>query len=118
MSQPDFASLAVQVEQSDASLGDNDTGVSGHSVNKRKAVLQHVEDTSSIQMDGLYKRIVFEEPSIPSSNRMELDAVPVYQDMFEPSRRLQEFSPPKRFYRTFWRSAASRILALSLSQTM
>ncbi len=49
------------------------------------------------------------------SDGMELDvaSVPSLQTMFEPARCLSELGPPKRFYRTFWRSAARRILALT-----
>ena len=51
---------------------------------------------------------------------MDIDAatVPVSQDRFEPGRRLKDFSPPKRFHRTFWRSAARKILALSSTSLM
>ncbi len=61
-----------------------------------------------------------------SSESMDLDLVPEYFSAFseihhtlhkfEPSRRVTEdasFSPPKRFYRTFWRSVTRRILASS-----
>jgi hypothetical protein len=47
------------------------------------------------------------------SSRMEQ-----LQNKFEPARRLKDFSPPKRFYRTFWRSTSRRILALSIKQAM
>ena len=48
-------------------------------------------------------------------DRMDLDAVtqPFSVDIFEPVRRVPVAAPPKRFYRTFWRSASRRILALS-----
>ena len=31
-------------------------------------------------------------------------------DAYEPLRLFKDFGPPKRFYRTFWRSVASRIM--------
>ena len=34
-------------------------------------------------------------------------------DSFEPTRCLQDLSPPKKFYRTFWRSVSNRLVALS-----
>ena len=51
-------------------------------------------------------------------DRMDLDEIPVpiMDDMFEPLRTLRGFAPPKRFYRTFWRSASRRMLALSENQ--
>ncbi len=51
-----------------------------------------------------------------STDCMELDEVsvaPVSKEIFEPIRRLDCFAPPKRFYRTFWRSMAGRILKSS-----
>ncbi len=56
-----------------------------------------------------------------SSDPMDLDStalVPVSSSIFEPARCLNEFTPPKRFYRTFWRSVSRRILALSNMQAM
>jgi hypothetical protein len=48
-------------------------------------------------------------------NPMDLDAVtlPFAEDIYEPVRCMKVAAPPKRFYRTFWRSASRRILALS-----
>ena len=34
-------------------------------------------------------------------------------DVYEPLRSVTDFRPPKRFYRTFWRSAARRIMELN-----
>ena len=47
---------------------------------------------------------------------MELDTVslPVSQIEFEPTRRLNDFAPPKRFFRTFWRSIARRVVESSV----
>ena len=49
------------------------------------------------------------------SDGMELESasLPVSQAVFEPTRHLHDFAPPKRFYRTYWTSAARRLLALS-----
>ena len=50
-----------------------------------------------------------------SPDGMELDtaSLPASLDMFEPTRRLNDFAPPKRFYRTFWRSMARRVVESS-----
>jgi hypothetical protein len=50
------------------------------------------------------------EMAIPSYDCMNMDLA---SDMFEPHRCLKEFTAPKRFYRTFWRSVSRRMLALS-----
>jgi hypothetical protein len=57
---------------------------------------------------------------IRSFDFMELDSAsfPITQDMFEPARLIHELAPPKRFYRTFWRSAARRILELPSTHDM
>ena len=36
---------------------------------------------------------------------------------YEPERRIPDATPPKRFYRTFWRSAARRVLEHELLRT-
>ncbi len=48
------------------------------------------------------------------SDCVELNAVsvPISQDKFEPSRRLNDFSPPTHFYRRFWRSESGGILSI------
>ncbi len=58
--------------------------------------------------------------TIQGSDPMDLDAASetVSKNKFEPARCLDDTAPPKRFYRTFWRSVAIRILALSNIQTM
>ncbi len=48
-----------------------------------------------------------------SLDRMDVDAVSVSPNVFEPARNLSDFAPPKRFHRTFWRSITRRLLLLS-----
>ncbi len=46
---------------------------------------------------------------------LELASVPASQNVLEPVRCLSDLAPPKRFYRTFWRSVTRRILEISRS---
>ena len=119
MSQFDFANLAVQSNISEAE-------VNSISVSKQSAVLTwaQIEDKHPMEVEITEEHAQHAacDTSILTTsrifNRMDLDApvTSVSQSMFEPSRRLRSNAPPKRFYRTFWRSAAMRILKLSSMQ--
>ena len=78
---------------------------------------QH-EDFASMDVDVLHAVAAdCEQPdvtSVNSSYSMDITAASMQQSKFEPCRRSNVFAPPKRFYRTFWRSAAVRILALGM----
>jgi hypothetical protein len=70
--------------------------------------------------DEVYNLIAAWEASslATSSDIMDLDVsslplVPASQNNFEPTRRFDDVSPPKRFYRTFWSSVSKRIIASS-----
>ena len=55
-----------------------------------------------------------------SSDRMDIDEASdsVSANMLESAQSLNVFEPPKRYGRTFWRSASRRILAMSRTQPM
>ena len=88
-----------------------------------KTILREVESWRKVYAtvkfipDGLYQTefAVSVLPTTIPSDCMDIDevAVPVPQDMYEPARCLKDGAPPKRFYRTFWRSVMRRILASS-----
>jgi hypothetical protein len=121
MSQFDFAFLAVQHV---ASESENICFV----VRKKSHGLSCVEnkENSSMEVDipeehaGVAACASSIVTTTMSSDRMDLDACveSVSQDIFEPTRLLTCSAAPKRFHRTFWRSAARRILALSSKNTV
>ncbi len=130
MPQPSFTSLAVHQELADESLPKSEAGVLIFE-GKQSALLAHVK--SGAKTYGAPVNFIPDEADAflaalesayltetNSSDPMDLDTalVPVSCTIFEPARCLKEFAPPKRFYRTFWRSIAKRILALSHMQTM
>jgi hypothetical protein len=89
---------------------------------KEYAALTYVENGGTCQsLSSQVKKIhcvemdSSETPTTSPADCMDLDevSVPVSMEIFEPIRRLDCFAPPKRFYRTFWRSMAGRILELS-----
>jgi hypothetical protein len=133
MAQSDFTSLAVRYELADEDMHSKRTEVKIISDCKHSALMtfEEVEDKGSKEVytpfniipDELSAFLAACESStvvIKSlSNCMDFKAapVPVSQDIFEPTRFLNDFAPPKLFYRTFWRSAARRILKLSKDRT-
>ena len=56
---------------------------------------------------------------VESMNAMDLDAPSpaVDQSMYEPTRREGCSGPPKRFFRTFWRSTAMRLLDMEIASS-
>ena len=119
MSQSDFASLAVQCGVSDASLDTCVAEVLSVTTSNFDMWYAKYED---MPLMGMYSTsAAYEQSTLTTespSDGMDLDAAPVPQDIYEPARRLNDFVPPKRFFRTFWRSAARRILAMSSSRMM
>jgi hypothetical protein len=69
-------------------------------------------DSVNIKSDGIHGSM--------SSYRMDVDEslLSVVLDIYEPIRHIKVSATPKRFHRTFWRSVARRLLALSSMQTM
>ncbi len=114
MPQSDFASLAIQSTLADESI--RATEVYGLSVSKPSIVSNHSKD-DKLNVPVFDKNCMVmaecESSSLTSSSdHMDLDFVSErnFEDMFEPARPLKEFVPPKRFYRTFWRSLSMRML--------
>jgi hypothetical protein len=134
MSQSDFASLAVRFEIPDEDLHSNGAEAKMISASKQSVLPSHARDEENAPMEEytavnfipeeVYAFFAAREASnlitTSASDRLDLDAVsaPDSQNLFEPPRRLKAPAPPKRFFRTFWRSAARRILALSNARTM
>ena len=115
MSQSDFATLVVQ----------NDlTEKSPESESKCKEMVDLQDAKSEVLAtcfsDAMYDFVAACEASCMSSaysfKCMDNNAASVSKEIFEPTRRVTDFGPPKLFYRTFWRSASRRILALSSEQ--
>ena len=129
MSQPDFVYLAVQLEERVVA---SDEKADCISVIKQSdpVFLTESQEKCSMEVDFLLTEYGVREciagceygilTAAESYYPMGLNAlaVSVSQDMFEPTRCLKSKAPPKRFYRTFWRSATRRILDFSSMQTM
>jgi hypothetical protein len=122
MAQFDFTPLSVQYEVADESMFDVGTEIQHTSISKQsnaqagKASLEvftQVNDVNDVFFTSLLAYT-------SSSDHMELDesSESASQNIFEPVRFLRNVVPPKRFHRTFWRSAAKRILALSSMQML
>ena len=113
--------LAIQNEPSDESK--HTATMDGIFVGNQNNVLREGESWRKVYAtvkfipDGLYQTefAVSVLPTTIPSDCMDIDevAVPVPQEMYEPARCLKDGAPPKRFYRTFWRSVMRRILASS-----
>ncbi len=127
MSQSDFASLAVQYARAEEVLESGKTEVHGFpECKQQRADLQHSksEDSPSIgdvsndvitdALDALYDFVAAWEADCMN---IDENAASVSQSIFEPVRRVKDFAPPKRFFRTFWRSTSRRVLAFSRAQT-
>jgi hypothetical protein len=129
MSQADFASLAIRTELADESFDTKATDASDIAVGKQHDVQTYAENgkktASEVYVPVNYipdEVLIFIEAwesanwsSKSPCDSMVLDevSISVSQDMFEPTRSVKVIAPPKRFYRTFWRSITRRIIALS-----
>ena len=125
MAQSNFTSLAVRVHDESESQHAYVAKVCIH-LNKNAALTTDVKCEADC-MSNVYVPVNFIPDEVfaflaawdashisktSSPDGMELDtaSLPASQDMFEPTRRLNDFAPPKRFYRTFWRSMARRVV--------
>jgi hypothetical protein len=115
MSQSEFVSLPVQCELADSSLDANESAVNVISLNIIRCFLP--QDSYAMEDDNWHAYVsVSESPTLTvktHSDCVDLNALPVSQTMFEPARCPNDLAPPKRFYRTYWRSSARRILELA-----
>ena len=89
---------------------------------REQCMLSYVPDNLiSAEVYGLiaaWEASTLTTPSLADCMELDVASVSVSQTMFEPLRCPNDSAPPKRFYRTFWRSAARRILELSNTQPM
>lgn len=114
MSQSDFASLAVRNEPADEKYEFDTVHVDSHG-----AGLIPVNTDVKLAIDEARASFAVAESSklktMNVANRMDIEEtfMPVPKYVFEPVRCMKNAAPPKIFYRTFWRSVARRILALS-----
>ncbi len=132
MSQADFASLAIRTELADESFDTKATDASDiavgkqHDCNDVQTVAENGKKTASevyVPVNYIPDEVLIFIEAWESANWstkspcdwMALDevSIPVSQDTFEPTRSVKVIPPPKRFYRTFWRSITRRIIALS-----
>ncbi len=133
MPQSDFESLAMETELADDDLNTRDTEIHANSEGNQQNMLTVVKNEDGMNSSSTYYVPVNFIPDevlaynadwesaylsqMGSSDSMDLDSftVSVSQGVFEPTRRLSDFAPPKRFYRRIWRSMTRRILAFPLT---
>ena len=119
MAQSDFTLLAVQCNRSDAMLETYDSEVYDtlkmDTSTEQRAKTHTLMGAGDVSLNILWKPPTVQETSLES---MDIETAPIFQPVVEPVRRMREnnMTPPKRFFRTFWRSASKRILALSSAQ--
>ena len=86
------------------------------------AVLSKNKDQSSrevyVPVNFIRDEAAFEAANKMAKIPLDVASEPVLKNMYEPVRCLNNPAPPKLFYRTFWRSAARRILELSGTEPM
>ncbi len=130
MSQSDFASLAVQFDEGRDS---NSSEVGNKSDKKQSAGMALANDLDQPSIDvyaptnfipdevialiATWEASYSVEMSKPNNMIFYEKSVPLSQYTCD-SSRCRDSSPPKRFYRTFWISAARRILSLASMQTL
>ena len=115
MAQPDFATLAIKDELSDERQNHKE-----FSIRANEGCISYVpvnfipEEVCAFIAAWDASTLTFSSSS--SDTTLGSASVPFSQHDYEPARRQNDFAPPKRFYRTFWRSVSRRILALSKAQ--
>jgi hypothetical protein len=115
MSQFDFANLNLQYIISEAelicvSVGEQSAASTRAQREETCSMEEEVCEDNAVAACDSY---ILTMTRVASYMDLDESVISVSQSMFEPARYLNGNAPPKRFYRTFWRSAAMRILALS-----
>jgi hypothetical protein len=124
MAQSDFTPLSVQYEVADESMFDVGTEIQHTSISKQSndptqaktasfEVFTQVNDVNDV-----FFTFLLAYTSSSDHTKLDESSESASQNIFEPVRFLRNVAPPKRFHRTFWRSAAKRILALSSMQML
>jgi hypothetical protein len=124
MSQSDFVSLVVQGELAEKKP---DSKVQCFPTRQQSVDLQRAKSVSMGDVsancfsDALYDFVAAWEASNTRSickfDCRDIDSASDSKNIIEPARRVTEIGPPKRFYRTFRRSAPKQILTLSDKQS-
>ena len=127
MSQSDFASLVVQGGLAEKK---SESKVHCFPMHQQSVDFQRAKSVDKMSMgdvsancfsDALYDFVAaWEESSICSMCKfdcMDIDSASASKNIIEPARRVTEIGPPKRFHRTFRRSAPRQILTLSDKQS-
>jgi hypothetical protein len=129
ISQSDFDSLALPIDlQGDAiNSADSNAFVDKISMLEKEEdkALKSSATSKNCNSDELLAFVTEWEQSAETTTEIELltaemdtNALPTYfiKSAFEPTRRVVNVVPPKRFYRAFWFSTSRRILARSNNQ--
>ncbi len=125
--------MALQNEHTEHNEDNSDSIVddiaNGQKVERTDAGLEDISKESYVPVnfisDEVYALIAAWEASslATSSDGIDIEnaSVPLVsasRNNIEPTRHIDDFTPPKRFYRTFWSSISKRIIASSRSQTI
>ncbi len=118
--QSDFTSLAIQAELFDESQDTDGLTVAIYQGEISGNLLYAPVNVIPDEVAAFVAAWEASTLATSSSGHMDLDEIiaPVSQSLFEPTRRLNDFAPPKRFYRTFWKSTSKRLPALSSMQKL
>jgi hypothetical protein len=131
MSQSDFELFALENEhQEDNSDASVDDIANGQKIEREEAEIDGKTSKESYVpvnfiSDAVYEMIAAWEASssTTSVDGMDLEfssvpLVPASKLSIEPARHIDDFKPPKRFYKTFWSSVSKRIIASSKARIM
>jgi hypothetical protein len=117
ISQSDFASLAIENELADEravlTITQNEANFSSDPYVSVNFIPDEV-----FSFIAEWETSTSTAPTPPACVNLDNVLFPVSTSVFEPPRRLNDFAPPKRFYRTFWRSVSRRILQMASTQRM
>ena len=116
MAQSDFTLLAVQCLNARREPAASEVYVSFRidTAAEQRAKTDTLMGTSEVSLN-IFGAVLHTAHEI-SLESMDVDTAPILHQVVEPVRRLRSFAPPKRFFRSFWRAAARRLLALSSAQ--
>jgi hypothetical protein len=116
MAQSDFTLLAVQCNRYDARrephVSEIYVSFRIDTAAEQRAKAESLIGASEVSLN-IYGAVLHtaHETSLETMEGMDVDTAAILQQVVEPVRRLRSFAPPKRFFRSFWRAAARRLLA-------
>ena len=120
MAQSDFTLLAVQCLNARRQPNVSEVYASFRidTAAEQRAKTESLMGAREVSLSNIFGAVLHtaHETSLETMESMDVDTAAILQQVVEPVRRLRSFAPPKRFFRSFWRAAARRLLALSSAQ--